>query len=422
MSAVDSLLADLPIPEMIKVRQTFPAVTIEDPAVTLRESLAAAGVGDTVKEDDRIAITAGSRGISGLPRMLATVVQFLTEHGAKPFIVPAMGSHGGATAQGQVDLLAHMGITEASVGAPIVSDMSVTRFGVTAAGVPIYMDRKAAEADGIVVVNRIKPHVGFRGPCESGIMKMMAIGLGKQKGAEACHDLGFGMMAENIQVLGKAVIDTGKIRFAVGIIENAYHGTARLEVLRPEEIADTEPGLQELAKETSARLYFDELDVLIIDEIGKDISGTGFDNNVVGRFHTPYASGGPDITRIATLDITDRSHGNGNGLGILDFTTRRAFEKFDFAQTYPNSLTSTVPTSVKIPMVLANDRQAIQAAIKTCNILDKTEVRLVRIKNTLTLGEIEVSVSLLPEIEKHPELSPVGGPYPLVFDEDGNLF
>jgi hypothetical protein len=251
---------------------------------------------------------------------------------------------------------------------------------------------------------------------------MIVIGMGKQKGADICHELGVGKMAENILSMGRLALARANILGGLGILENAYHETARLEVLSGEEIPEREPALLKDAWRLYPRIYFDRLDVLIIDEIGKDISGTGFDTNVVGRYHTPYASGGPSITRISVLDITDRSHGNGNGLGILDFTTRRAFDKFSFEKTYPNSLTSTVPISVKIPMVLKNDRQAIQAAIKTCNILDKTGVRLARIKNTVTLDEIAVSENLLPEVAANRNLEALGAPCGLSFNEQGNLW
>jgi len=319
-------------------------------------------------------------------------------------------------------MLAGMGITEETVGAPIRSSMETVEIGVSANGFPVHIDRFAAEADGIAVVNRIKPHVAFRGPCESGLMKMIVIGMGKQKGADICHELGFGTMAENLQAMGRVTLAKANILCGVALLENAYHETARVEVIARDEIPVREPALLEEAWRLYPKLYLDRLDVLIIDEIGKDISGTGFDTNVVGRYHTPYASGGPTITRIACLDITERSHGNANGLGILDFTTRRAFDKFDFDNTYPNSLTSTVPASVKIPMVLKNDRQATQAAIKTCNILKKAEVRLARIRNTVALDEIAVSENLLSEVRSHERLTTVGEPFALSFDATGNLF
>jgi len=422
MSTIDRLLDPIPIPRLVKVRQSFERPQVADVAGELVHKLGAGGAFARVKKGDRVAITAGSRGITGLPLVLKTIASEIRKAGGEPFLFPAMGSHGGATAEGQRDMLAGMGITEETVGAPIRASMETVEIGVSSNGFPVHLDRFAAEADGIVVVNRIKPHVAFRGPCESGLMKMIVIGMGKQKGADTCHELGFGTMAENLQTMGRVTLAKAKVLCGVALLENAYHETARVEVLPGDEIPVREPALLEEAWRLYPRLYFDRLDVLIIDEIGKDISGTGFDTNVVGRYHTPYVSGGPTITRIACLDITARSHGNANGLGILDFTTRRAFDKFDFDNTYPNSLTSTVPTSVKIPMVLKSDRQAIQAAIKTCNILKKAEVRLARIRNTVALDEIAVSENLLAEVRANAQLAVAGEPFVLGFDANGNLF
>ena len=355
MSTIDNLLDGVPIPRLIKVRQTFERPRIADVEAELVKKLRASSTLAKVKPGQRIAVTAGSRGITRLPLMLRVLAAEIKRVGGEPFLFPAMGSHGGATAQGQREMLIGMGITEEYVGAPIRATMETVEIGISGDGLPVHLDKYAHEADGIVVVNRIKPHVAFRGRCESGLMKMMVIGMGKQKGADICHALGAGKMAENILSMGRVMLARANIICALGILENAYHETARLEVLAREDIAAREPGLLEEAWRLYPKIYFDRLDVLIIDEIGKDISGTGFDTNVVGRYHTPYASGGPSITRIAVLDITEKSHGNGNGLGILDFTTRRAFDKFIFENTYPNALTSTVPTTVKIPMVLKND-------------------------------------------------------------------
>ena len=422
MSTIDTLLQDIPIPRMTKVLQAFERPRVLDVEGELVRKLRDSKALAKVRSGQKIAITAGSRGITSLPLMLKVLVSEIKRAGGDPFLFPAMGSHGGATAEGQRDMLVGMGITEEYIGAPIRATMETLEIGRSDNGFPVHVDAQAHHADGIVVVNRIKPHVAFRGKCESGLMKMIVIGMGKQKGADICHELGFGKMAENILSMGRVTLGKTNIICGVGILENAYHETAQLEVMTREEIPVREPALLEVAWRLYPQIYFEQLDVLIIDEIGKDISGTGFDTNVVGRYHTPYVSGGPSITRIAVLDITNRSHGNANGLGILDFTTRRAFDKFSFENTYPNSLTSTVPTSVKIPMVLKNDRQAIQAAIKTCNILDKTRVRLARIKNTVALDEIAVSENLLPEVETNSNLKAQGAPYHLAFDAKGNLF
>ncbi len=418
MSAIDEILDRVSLPRVVTVRQSFPRPRIEDVGGELLARVRARGLLARIKPGARIAITAGSRGISNMPEMISILGREIRRLGGEPFIVPAMGSHGGATAAGQESMLRGLGIRD---DIPIRSSMEVVRIGTSANGLPVHVDRNAWESDGIVVINRIKPHVAFRGPYESGLMKMLAIGLGKQYGAEICHNLGFGRMAENVPAIGKVVLASGRILTAIAVLENPYHETCRIEVFAPEEVEAGEPPLQEESRRLLPRFYTDSLDVLIIDEIGKNISGTGFDNNVVGRYHTQFISGGPSITRIAALDITDASHGNANGLGILDFTTRRAFEKFDFEQTYPNSLTSTVPTSVKIPMVLKNDRQAVQAAIRTCNIARWEDLRFARIRNTLSLDEIEVSENVAAEMAGNPNVTVAGPPRELRFDADGNL-
>jgi hypothetical protein len=422
MSAIDDLLSPVVVPRMMRVRQSFPRPREENIVKALTERLAASRAASEIKPGSSVAITAGSRGISNLPLILRTVANEIKASGGVPFIFPAMGSHGGATAAGQTHVLESMGITEETIGAPIKATMETVVIGESQDGLPIYIDKYANEADCVVVVNRVKPHVAFRGDYESGLMKMIAVGMGKQKGAESAHLMGFGKMAENVLSYAKIVLARKNILFAVGIVENPYHETAQIEVLRGCEIEGVEPQMLRKAWELYPKLFFDKLDALALDEIGKDISGTGFDTNVLGRYHTNYAFGGPDIKRISVLDITDRSGGNGNGLGILDFTTRRAYEKFDFEQSYPNSLTSTIPLSVKIPMVLKNDKQAIQAAIKTCNPEDAERVAFVRIKNTVSLDEIEVSESLQRYVEEHPNLSLESDPYDLRFDADGNLF
>ena len=418
-----NLLKDIPIPRVVKIRQNFERPVLGDVEATVLDRLHTSHVLDLVRPGMSIAVGVGSRGISNQALVVRIIIREIKAKGAEPFIFPAMGSHGGATAEGQQNLLARMGITAQTMGAPIRATMDVVDMGTAENGLTAWFDAYAAAADGIVLVNRIKPHVSFRGAYESGLMKMIAIGLGKQKGAEACHQLGMERMLANIVAVGRKAISTGKILFGIALVENAYHETCRIEAIPAHRIEDEEVALQAEAKRLEPRVLFDRLDVLVIDEIGKNISGTGFDNNVVGRYHLPHMkSEGPFITRITALDITDASHGNGNGLGIVDFTTDRAFRKFSFEETYPNSLTSTVPASVKIPMVLENDRLAIQAAIKTGNIADFRNVRLGRIKNTLEAHLLEVSENLLPEVHENPRMDILSEPHDLSFDERGNLF
>ena len=425
MSFIDSVLKPIPIPRFVKVAQTFPRPIISNIEEYFSEELLNNGVLSTVLPGMRIAITGGSRGISDLPLILRLLVFRIKSLGAFPFIFPAMGSHGGATASGQLHLLDEMGITEDYMGCPIRSDMETIIIGNSQTGLPVHVDKLAFEADAIIPVNRIKPHVGFRGKYESGLIKMMAIGLGKQKGAETYHNLGFGQMGENIKAAAELCISHCNIPFGIAILENPYHETCGISVIPKDQIMEKEPHLLDEVRKMTPRIFINPLDVVVLDEIGKDISGVGYDSHVLGRFHTPFITpepGSPQITRIITLDLTDATHGNGNGLGNLDFTTRRVFEKFSFEETYPNCLTSTVPVSVKIPMVLNNDRQAIQAAIRTCNIADSRNVRMVRLKNTLEIGEIEISENLIFEAEACPNMTILSKPYHLSFNVAGDLF
>lgn len=421
MSTIDDLLDPIAVPKVVKVRQAFERPVVSDVIGELAARLAAKNVLAGIKPGQQIAITCGSRGIANLPAMVRFLAGAVKLAGAYPFLVPAMGSHAGATAEGQKNMLIGMGFSEEYIGAPIRSSMETVEVGISSTGYPVFFDKHAFCADGTIVINRIKPHTAFRGPVESGLMKMVTIGLGKQKGADICHELGLGTAAENIPAMAGVSLARGNILFGVGILENAYHETCRIEVLKTAEIEAAEPALQAESKRLSPRLYFDKFDVLIIDEIGKNISGTGFDTNVVGRYHTPYAYGGPDITRVAILDVADLSHGNANGVGMADFTTSRVFDKFSFEDTYPNALTSTLPLGVKIPMMLKSDRQAIQACIKTCNRLDKNNVTLVRIKNTLAVDEIEVTENLAASAGDNRKLTIVGKPYALPFNAGGNL-
>lgn len=421
MSTIDRLLDPIAIPRMVKVHQTFELPTLNDVVGELMAKLKEKKALTAIKPGHKVAIAIGSRGITNMPLLVKTVVAEIKKAGGEPFMVPAMGSHGGATNEGQKNMIIGLGYSEEYIGAPIKSTVEPVQIGVSENGFPVYFDKNALEADFTIILNRIKPHPAFRGPVESGLMKMITIGLGKQKGADICHELGFGEMAVNIPAMARLSLAKANILFGVGLLENAYHNTCRIEVLMNDEIDREEPALQEEAKRLAPRIYFDKLDTLIIDEIGKDISGTGFDTNLVGRYHTPYCTGGPSIKRVAILDVTDISHGNANGLGIVDFTTKRAYDKFDFEQTYPNALTSTVPLSVKIPMVLKSDKQAIQACIKTSNRLDKENITIVRIKNTNKIDVIEVSENLIDYVKEHEYLEVISEPAELPFNEHGNL-
>ncbi|MFL6517836.1 hypothetical protein QF028_004254 [Neobacillus sp. B4I6] len=422
MGILQELLKDIPVPKMAKVKVHFDNTKIDDLGTTLKEQLQQVHIQKKVQPGMEIAVAVGSRGLDRLVEITEVTVKFLKDLGAKPFIVPSMGSHGGATAEGQREVLAHLGVTEESVGCEIRSSMDVVKISELPNGLPVYVDKFASEADGIVVINRVKPHTAFRGPVESGIMKMISIGLGKQKGAEACHQMGFKYMAENVPAMAKIIMEETPILFGVATVENAFDKVAIIDVLTPEEIINREHELQKQAKELLPKLFFDQLDVLVIDEIGKNISGDGMDPNITGRYPTPYASGGPEVNKMAVLDVTHQSEGNANGVGTADFTTQRLIDKMDKEGTYANGLTSTVVAPTKIATTLPNDKQAIQAAIKTCNILDFRNVKLVRIKNTLVLSEIEVSEPLLEYVKQHPNMELSSDLYDIPFNENGNLF
>lgn len=421
MSILRTLLDDIPIPQMVRIRQKFDGTRVDDYTGVLRRELKKPGAIDAVKPGQRVAVAVGSRGVAHIAEFTRTTIEALKEAGAEPFIVPCMGSHGGATAEGQRDVLHHLGVTEEAMGAPILSSMEVVKIDEMANGLPVYVDKYAYEADAIVVINRVKPHTAFRGRIESGIMKMIAIGLGKQKGAEACHQLGFKYMAENVPAMANLMLNKLPILFGVALVENAYDETCRVEVLPAADIEAREEQLLLEAKSRLPKILFDQIDVLVIDYIGKNISGDGMDPNITGRYPTPYAHGGPDVSKMLVLDLTPETKGNANGVGTADFTTQRLADKTDWPATYANGLTSTVCAPTKQATTLENDLYAIKASVKTCNILDYTTCRLVRIRDTLHLGEIEISVNLLEEARRHPDIEVLTEPYALQFDDEGYL-
>lgn len=421
MDIVKELLKDIPLPQMVKIRQAFPAPEVKDVSATLRQILEQSGQLDRVRPGMRIAIAVGSRGVNQIPALVGTTVSELKKQGAEPFVVPAMGSHGGATASGQAEVLAHLGITQETVDCPIVSSMEVVEISRLANGLPVYVDKHAYEADGIVLINRIKPHTAFRGPNESGLAKMIAIGLGKQKGAETCHAYGFKHMAEHVPAMAREAIAKAPILFGIGTVENAYDRVAKIVVTGAADLIETDRQLLVEAKAAMPRICFSPIDVLVIDEIGKDISGDGMDPNITGRYPTPYPTGGPEVSKMVVLDLTEKANGNANGVGTADFTTRRLVEKADLQAMYANGLTSTVVGPTAIPTTLDCDRDAIRAAVKTSNALDLSQIRLVRIKNTLQLNEIMISTALLPEAQALPNVTILSEPFVMQFDEQGNL-
>jgi len=367
-----------------------------------------------------VAVGVGSRGVGRISDVVAALVGFLKEAGAEPFVVPAMGSHGASTAEGQAEVLAHLGVSEERVGCPVRATMEAAKIGETPDGVSVYMDQNAFEADAVVVVNRIKPHTAFRGTVESGPTKMLAIGLGKQKGAHSVHAAGWGNIHETIPQAARVAVETGKVAFGLAVLENADEEPYKVAAIPADKLEESEAPLLEEAKRNLLRLPFKEIDVLVVDEIGKNISGDGADPNVTGRYPTPYASGGPAVERLVFLDLTDETGGNANGLGMADVVTERLASRMDRPATYLNALTSTTPAPVKTPMVMPNDRMAIAAALVMCAGVSPPEAKLVRIENTLKLRRMWVSEALLREVEGE-KLRLIEEPRPMRFDEEGSL-
>jgi hypothetical protein len=421
MDIVKELLQGIPLPRMAKATQSFPAGELADVAGALREQLGKPGVVDTIKPGKRIAIAVGSRGVAEIPTLVRVTAEEIRRRGGIPFIVPAMGSHGGATAEGQREVLANLGVTEKTAGCDILASMEVVEIGRLGSGLPVYIDKNAYGADGIVVINRVKPHTAFRGECESGMVKMITIGLGKQKGAESCHAYSFKYMAEHILLMSEISLAKTPILFGVGTVENAYDKVMKVVAVPAHQIVETDKAMLVEAKANMPKFLIEKFDILIVDQIGKDVSGDGMDPNITGRYPTPYASGGADITRIVILDLSEATHGNANGMGAADFVTRKLFDKIDYKSTYANSLTSTVPRPVAIPMILDDDRDAILAAVKTCNNFDLSKATVIRIKDTLHLGDIRISESLIPQAKEQSMIEVVSAAAEMRFDAKGNL-
>ncbi|MDY4009891.1 MAG: lactate racemase domain-containing protein [Candidatus Limiplasma sp.] len=415
------ILKDFPMPRMAYVKQNFPHTTITDLPAAIRAELEQDKIRSLIKPGMRICITCGSRGVANSDLIAKELVAFVKRCGGEPFIIPAMGSHGGATAEGQRGILRNYGITEESCGCPILASMETVKIGVTEEGHDVFIDKYAAGADGIILNNRIKPHTSFRGPYESGLMKMAVIGLGKQTGAEACHINGYDFMGHLVPLFGKVVLQNAPILFGFGMLENEYEETAKVIALTKDEIITEEPKLLKEAFGIMPRLLLESCDVLIVDEAGKEISGAGMDPNVIGRFFAKGLSGGLQTRQIALLNLTEASHGNFLGTGLADFVTRRVYDKIDLDATYANCLTCLRANSAYLPVILDNDMQAIAGALMFCYGIDRAKARVIRIKNTLQLSEIQVSESLLEEVKLNPMLTLLSEAKEMPFDAEGNL-
>lgn len=414
---------DIALPKMVTVRQKFDAPRITDIASAVSVEFSKPEIRSGVKPGQVIAVGCGSRGIANIALIVKTAIRELQALGAKPFIFPSMGSHGAATAEGQKKVLEGYGITEASTGAPIRATMDTVIVGRLEDGTPVHMDRFAAEADAIIVINRVKPHTAFRGATESGITKMLAIGIGKILGAATYHQHGMDTFPELLPKVRDVNLGARKVLFGIGIVENAYDQTAHIEAIPAQEIGRREPVLQEMAKKLMPRLQFSEIDVLVIDEMGKNISGAGFDPNITGRNRRAVQwKQDPLVKKIVVLGLTPESHGNATGIGGADVTTMRLYRDLDVGATYANIITSMNLDGAAIPIVMNTDRDAVSLAVKTVVRVKPENCRIVHIRNTLDLGEIQVSETMLPEIKAKPDRFQIVSPAtPPAFDAAGNL-
>jgi hypothetical protein len=412
---------DIELPRFVKVRQRFPDDAVSDVDAAVAESFAE--LPPTDLEGKRIAIGVGSRGIRPQPPVVRAVVRELRGAGAEPFVIPAMGSHGGGTTEGQIGILDEYGITEDYVGCPIRASMDVVQVGALDDGWPVYCDRIAHEADYIVPCNRVKPHTDYRGRHESGLVKMMAIGLAKHVGAETMHRQGFVNFAQVIPAAGRVFLDNTRVLFAIAMVENAYDTLMHVELVPRDRIFERDAALLEMAKANIPRFLFEAVDLLIVDQIGKDISGSGMDPNATGRPNTrlPGFEDTPDIHRIVVRDLTAATHGNATGLTGADVTTQRVIRKMDWSATYVNVVTSGIIDAASIPLVANTDREAIALALRGCPKIAPEDAKIVRIRNTLELSEIWMSETMREEFEAHPRMEVLGEPVPVRFDNEGAL-
>lgn len=414
------------LPKVFRVRQNYRSDQIADLPHAVAQALER--LRPALTPGAVVAVGAGSRGISSIAAIIRAVCDVLTGYGAKPFIIPAMGSHGGATAEGQRHVLESYGITEETMRVPIRASMEVVELGQTPGGIRVFLDRHAAEADFILPVNRVKPHTDFRGENESGIVKMTAVGFGKLAGAQEYHHQAYHLgHARVFREVASVVLSTGKVLGGLAILENALHETARITAVHPDNYLAEDQALLNEARRLMPRLPCDDVDLLIVDEIGKNLSGTGMDTNIIGRSvngyieNVPTHDTAPRIRRILVRDLTVESAGNGIGIGLADFTTVRFMDKLNLQATVINGLTAMTPFNAKLPVYFGTDREAIEMGLKTAGIRELPTGRIVRIKNTLSLNVIEMSSAYFNEVQRHEHLTIIDEPREILFDAQGNL-
>lgn len=409
---------------LFKVKQKFANETVKGIKQEVEKAIISNLAVASLPKGAEIAITAGSRGIANIVEILRETVTFLKEMGYNPFLVPAMGSHGGATAEGQIEVLKHLGITSQSTGAEIRSSMEVELIAYTDKGIPVYMDKNAFQADGIIVINRIKAHTAFRGRIESGLSKMVTIGLGKRKGASFVHSDGALNMADNIEEVCKSALQHSSIIMGIALVENGYDETAQIIGVKKEEWFEKEEQLLKKANKMMAKLPIEMIDLLIIEEMGKNFSGTGMDPNIIGRWRidgVPEPKR-PHINRIAILDLSEQSFGNAQGVGLADFTTEKLVKKIDRHATYTNSITSTYLRRAMLPFIYDTEKETIEAAFHSLGPgLDAERMTLIQIPNTLHLDTLLVSKSVIEEMNELKIDFSIENTYQVQFNERGEL-
>jgi hypothetical protein len=405
-------------PEMVHVVQRWPSPGRCDVAAEIHRRLDAPDIARRIPKGGRVAVAVGSRGIAEIDSIASAVVAALKRHGAAPFVFPAMGSHGGATAQGQVDVLAALGVTESRIGAPIVSSMDVVELGRLRDGSEVCWDRHAHAADAAVLIGRVKPHTLFRGPFESGLIKMAVIGAGKQRGAMSIHATGPNDLGPRLAEGWEIVRQRAPIAFGIAVVEDAYDVPVEIDAVPAERFLDREPELLTRARSLMPGLPARDLDVLIVQQIGKNISGDGMDPNITGRYLS-NVTGGPSIRRVVVLDLTEETHGNATGVGMADLIAQRVVDKIDLEPTYLNGITAAITEGSRLPMIMLTDRDAIGTAILTAQRPRLGDERIVYIRNTLALGEAAVSTALIPHLEPHATVT--SQPFGLAFTHEGTL-
>ena len=421
MDAIRSMLDNIEIPKFVRIRQSFDNTKIENIEEEVKKQFQKEKIASTIKKGQTIGVTVGSRGLANLKEIVKYVCDNIKSKGATPVILPSMGSHGGAVAEGQAAFIRGLGVTEEFVGAEIRAGMEVVQLGTTDEGLPVYYDKIASELDGIIVLGRIKAHTDLDGDIESGLYKMIVIGLGNHKGAQVMHAMGLDKAVPRLKSIARYTLNHSNIIFGIGLLENAYDETSEIVFLPTLEIADAEADLLTKSKKQLPRFLFNDIDILIVDEIGKNISGNGMDPNVIGRGMIGYKNKEIRINKIVTLDTSEESGSNAFGVGLSDITTKRIFNKLETEAMYTNAITAIAINGVRIPIAMESDKLAIQLAIRAVCSEEPNKLRIARIKDTLSLSEIYVSEVLVDELKTNENIDIIGELKEFEFNESGNL-